>query len=113
VALFQGFNISQVEDLVKDVFAKQDKNKAVDIFQVGNITKLSTVWYFINYVSKSCSFSLFYVQKYINVQNLFFFPLKANFNPSQGCSSCVVLKMVTKCRVLPLNGERHKMDLVF
>ncbi len=37
MALFQGFNISQVEDLVKDVFAKQDKNKAVDIFQVGNI----------------------------------------------------------------------------
>jgi hypothetical protein len=36
VGTLQGFNISQVEDLVKDVFAKQDKNKAVDIFQVSD-----------------------------------------------------------------------------
>ncbi len=63
MALFQGFNISQVEDLVKDVFAKQDKNKAVDIFQVGNITKLSTVRYFINYL-KAAHYALLCTKVY-------------------------------------------------
>ena len=37
----QGFNISQVEDIVKDVFSKQDKTRAVDIFQVIHTLKLA------------------------------------------------------------------------
>ena len=37
----QGFNISQVEDIVKDVFSKQDKTRAVDIFQVMISRKLA------------------------------------------------------------------------
>ncbi len=68
---------------MKDVFAKQDKNKAVDIFQVGNITKLSIV--LIKYLK--ADHVLCFIYKSILTFKTFFSPLKANFNPSQGYSS--------------------------